>query len=102
MDVSSLYTNIDNTEGLNTLKESLQENRDRNERPTINALVQMMTMVLLLNNFVFDQKHYLQKKGTAMGTRGAPNYANIFMGDFENDTFTTPFSTNLYTFIKDL
>ncbi len=35
------------------------------------------------NNFNFGDKHFLQKSGTAMGTRLAPNYANLFMDDFE-------------------
>ena len=31
----------------------------------------------------FDGNHYLQINGTAMGTKMAPSYANIFMGDPE-------------------
>ena len=40
-------------------------------------------MILTMNNFSFDNEHYLQKHGTAMGTRMAPSYANLFMGKFE-------------------
>ena len=43
----------------------------------------IVNLVLMLNNFIFNNKHYLQIKGTAMGTRAAPNYANLFMGEFE-------------------
>ena len=32
-----------------------------------------------------DSKHYLQVKGTAMGTHMAPSYANLFMGFLEQD-----------------
>ena len=32
----------------------------------------------------FDGKHFLQKRGTAIGTRMAPAYANIFMHDLES------------------
>jgi hypothetical protein len=38
---------------------------------------------LFINNFTFDGNHYLQINGTAMGTKMAPSYANIFMGDLE-------------------
>jgi hypothetical protein len=38
---------------------------------------------LINNNFTFDANHYLQINGTAMGTKMAPSYANIFMGDLE-------------------
>jgi hypothetical protein len=40
-------------------------------------------MVLKKNNFTFNGNHYLQINGTAMGTKMAPSYANIFMGKFE-------------------
>ena len=40
-------------------------------------------LVLKSNNFEFNGKHYLQKRGTAIGTRMAPSYANIFMDRLE-------------------
>ena len=40
-------------------------------------------LILTLNNFVFNCQNYLQIKGYAMGTKCAPNYANIFMDIFE-------------------
>ena len=79
LDVSSLYTNIDNQEGLQAMKEFLQ----RSESPKENAAVSLMEQVLSKNNFVFNGQNYIQVKGTAMGTRAAPNYANLFMGSFE-------------------
>jgi hypothetical protein len=41
------------------------------------------TMVHRKNNFIFNGDHYLQINGTAMGTKMAPSYANIFMGRSE-------------------
>ena len=40
-------------------------------------------MILTMNNFVFNDQHFIQQHGTAMGTRMAPAYANLFMGEFE-------------------
>ena len=40
-------------------------------------------MILTMNNFSFNNEHYLQKHGTAMRTRMAPSYANLFIGKFE-------------------
>ena len=39
-------------------------------------------MILTMNNFSINNEH-LQKHGTAMGTRMAPSYANLFMGKIE-------------------
>ena len=38
-----------------------------------------------MNNFEFDNNYYIQLHGTAMGTRMAPAYANLFMGDLERE-----------------
>ena len=43
----------------------------------------LLKLVLTKNNFEFNEEHYLQIAGTAMGTRVAPSYANIFMAQFE-------------------
>ena len=42
-----------------------------------------MRMILTMNNFVFNGEHFVQHHGTAMGTRMAPAFANLFMGNFE-------------------
>ena len=36
-----------------------------------------------MNKFQFNRENYLQIGGTAMGTRVAPFYANIFMPNLE-------------------
>ena len=36
-----------------------------------------------MNIFTVDDKHYLQVHGTAMGTKLAPSFANLFLGLFE-------------------
>ena len=41
-----------------------------------------------MNNFIFNGKHYLQIHGTAMGTRMAPSYANLFLAKFEADALS--------------
>ena len=58
------------------------------------VIVTLMSLILTLNNFVFNDKNYLQIKGCAMGTICAPPFANIFMGRFE-ETFIYPNIQNL-------
>lgn len=45
----------------------------------------LFDLVLSGNIFNFAGKTYRQIRGTAMGTRMAPNYANVFMGKLEED-----------------
>ena len=87
LDVKSLYTNIDNEEGLRVFEEELEKRSVKNT-PSF-AIALLMKLVLILNNFVFNRVNYLQKMGVAMGTRSAPNFSNVFMGYFEKRLFTT-------------
>ena len=84
MDVSSLYTNIPNIEGIEACNILLNRERPLAKHPTNSSLIDLLTQVLTMNNFDFDEQHYLQIGGTAMGTRVAPCYANTFMGWYED------------------
>ena len=86
LDVSSLYTNIPNTESISACSALLERERPDARHPTNYSLIDLLTMVLTMNNFDFDENHSLQVGGTAMGTRVAPCYANTIMGWFE-DTY---------------
>ena len=81
LDVSSLYTNILQEEGITACEEFLNC-WERQEPPTAD-LWELIQLVLTKNSFVFNKFNYLQIHGTAMGTRMAPSYANLFMGKFE-------------------
>ena len=80
-DVTSLYTNIPNDEGIRAVAKSLVKHKPPYCHPR--TVLKFLQAVLTLNNFDFNGKHYLQVGGTAMGTKLAPSYANIFMGDLE-------------------
>ena len=79
VDVTSLYTNIPNQEGIACIQEILEKERNRLEKPLNESLVDLLEMVLNKNNFQFNATQYLQIGGTDMGTRVAPTYANLFM-----------------------
>ena len=83
LDVSSLYTNIDTDEGLGIIKEELE--KISSSSPSAETLTSLLEKELKMNNFVFDNQNYLQVKGTAMGTRAAPNFANVYMGRRERE-----------------
>ena len=83
LDVTSLDTNIPNSEGIEAVAKFLYRNRTSSENPTNTSICKLLELVLTTNNFEFDNKEYLQVGGTAMGTKLAPSFANLFMGDFE-------------------
>ena len=82
MDVTSLYTNIPHEEGIAACRKVWDLRQIK--RPSTESLVKLLEHTLKLNNFMFNGDHYLQINGTSMGTKMAPSYANIFMGDLED------------------
>ena len=81
IDVESLYTNIDILSGLATVRRFFQRYPDES-RPD-EEILKLLEINLKCNDFEFNGEYYLQIKGTAMGKRFAPSYANIFMADWE-------------------
>ena len=51
----------------------------------IPTIVKFLWLILTLNNFIFNGINYLQTNGASMGTKCAPNYANLFMALFEEN-----------------
>ena len=86
MDVTSLYTNIPQNEGIEIVCKAY-ENFDKNNPPTCIPthyyVREMLRLILKENSFQFNGKHYLQTHGTAMGTKTAVSFANIFMAHIE-------------------
>ena len=81
LDVSSLYTNITHNEGIYACDHFLTTASHKTIPTT--KLCDIIRMILNFNNFTFNNNHYLQIHGTAMGTKMAPSYANLFLGYFE-------------------
>lgn len=83
IDVTSLYTNILHSDGINGVKHYLEQRKS--QTPSTNFLTTLIHFILSMNCFRFQESYYLQQKGTAMGTRMAPSYANLYMGKMEKD-----------------
>ena len=74
IEVSALYKNIPQDEGLECVREVLDE-RDVQNIPT-GLLTRLLEIILKYNIFEFNQELFQQLIGTAMGTRVASPYAN--------------------------
>jgi len=83
LDVTSLYTNIPNQEGLVSVANQLRQQKPK-FLASYTSILSLLKLVLHCNNFSFKNEHYLQIGGTAMGTSLAPSYANLFMGCLED------------------
>lgn len=81
MDVKALYPNVPRKEARVSVEGALEKRKDKSIPPK--SVLKMMDMVLENNNFCFDDKHYLQMEGTAIGSRLGMNYASTYLGDWE-------------------
>lgn len=89
IDVSSLYTNIPHREGIEACVQALKHQPNPDPlRPAPEVIGELIGLVLKNNVFEFDEKYFLQIQGTAMGTKLAPAYANIFMSVIETQLLT--------------
>lgn len=86
MDVDNLYTNIPIEAGITCVKNIFQKHPDP-KRPD-EELLELLRINLTRNDFMFNDKFYLQIKGTAMGKKFAPAYANIFMANWEQEALS--------------
>ena len=87
-DVTSLYTNITHELGVHSIKFWLNKHPE-SLHPRFNKqfVIDSITLILTNNSFTFDGKIFLQKKGTAMGTKMAPSYATLVLGFLEQSLY---------------
>lgn len=83
-DVTRLYTNIPHNLGVEAIDYWINKNESiLQSRFSKEFILEGITLVLENNHFFFDDKYFLQTKGTAMGTKVAPTYANLVLGYLE-------------------
>ena len=83
LDVSSLYSNIPHKDGIEACQYFM--NNGCKPKESLKCISKLIELVLTKNHFQFNDVDYLQKLGTAMGTRMAPSFASLFMGKFEKE-----------------
>ena len=72
-------------EGIKTIAEYLETREDKTV--STKSLCDLASIVLKENYFELSSKIYHQKLGTAIGTKFAPPYANLFMAGLEKRIF---------------
>lgn len=99
-DIESLYTNIPQETGSQIVTDTMYDNNNE-YKPTIKkpTFKTLLRNLLKHNIFEFNNKYYIQKNGTAMGTKMAPTYANIYLKHYEDIWLKmTTFKDNIILF----
>ena len=81
LDVSSLYTNIPQSEEIDVICRYYEDHYDQKPPIPTNDLRELMQLILEENSFKFNERHFLQTHGVAMGTKIAVAFSVIFMAD---------------------
>jgi len=91
-----MYTNINTTTGIQSIKKFIQNNQDviPEEFPS-DLLLQILQIVMENNIFTFGNTTWLQLSGTAMGTPVACAYATRSYGQHENSYILPNFGAQL-------
>ena len=68
-------------------REAMRENLERRRVKKIPTedLIELGDMVLRSNEFIFEGERYLQKEGTAIGSKMGKNYACTYMGKWQKE-----------------
>ena len=85
MGVTSLYTNILQEEGIHTVCRAYETFYINKSPIPTQLLEQALRLILQENSFQFSGKNYLQTHGTAVGTKMAVAFSNIFMNKVETE-----------------
>ena len=78
--VTSLYTNIPH-KGINAAILACEENDSISTSTRV--ITKFLSLILNLNNFIFNDENIVQIKGCSMGSKCLCSYTNLFMGKFE-------------------
>ncbi|CAJ0941415.1 unnamed protein product [Ranitomeya imitator] len=100
-DVESLYTSIRHNDGIAATKWFLR--MSSLDARLVDLLICLLEFILTHNCFIFNKKFYLQKQGTAMWASCAPSYANLFLGAWEREIFSSnpvPGSENIHHWMR--
>ena len=81
IDVVGLYPSVPREEAREAMRRNL-DGRRMKKIPT-DDLLELADLVVDCNEFMFEERRYLQTEGTAIGSRLGKNYACSYMGEWE-------------------
>ena len=101
MDVNNLYNNVPIEEGIKVVSEAFLVHKDA-KRPD-STIISMLRLLLTSNVFVFNNRKYLQLRGTPMGGAYSGSFASIYMTAWEKKAASYQLKPRLWVrFIDDI
>jgi len=95
-DAKSMYTNIDTTIGIQSVRGFLDTNKEKLSPDFPSYLfLEVLEAVMQNNMFSFGDTFWLQLTGTAMGTPVACAYDTVTYGNYDNNLLLPKFQENL-------
>ena len=90
-DVKSLFMSIPVAESIDTFERRLRDDDSLADRTGMDAstVFALLKFGLTSTSFQYEETHYKQLDGVAMGSPVSPVIADIFMENFEDRTFAT-------------
>ncbi|CAJ0926949.1 unnamed protein product [Ranitomeya imitator] len=89
--VKDLYTSIPHQHGIESVNKLLSQAGMIPDQA--NLCLELLSIVRTKKNVLFQDRYYLQNRGTAMGSNVAPPYANCYMADYKS---TVIYASQLY------
>ena len=100
MDVTSLYMNLPNEDGLRAALLALERHQNGLVKHTNLSLIKLPGLILKLN--YFHGNNFLPLGGTAIGTKATLGFAIVYMGMFEeNSVYNYPLQPVIYLRYRD-
>jgi hypothetical protein len=103
-DTTSMYTNIDPIEGIDTLCLYLDKYVKEGKGSTLNtSLICELTKLVIENNvFQFRDSYWKQNIGTVMGAPCSCIYTTLFFAWFDREKILTKYKNNLILYCRQI
>ena len=100
-DTTSMYSNIEPLEGLETIKNYIEFYvHEVNEKFPTKLILKLLELVMTNNIFQFGNTYWKQLIGTAMGTPCACIYAILFFAFYERTHLQEKYKRNIITYVR--